>query len=98
MIRHVALFSFTDEATAEQKEELSRALAELPGAIAEIRDYRFGSDAGLDPERNLEYAVVADFDSIEEYKAYAVHPAHQRVITDLLRPIIAQRAAVQYEW
>jgi hypothetical protein len=41
--------------------------------------------------------VVAEFDSIEDQTIYRDHPEHQRVITDVIAPIRADRAAVQYE-
>jgi hypothetical protein len=37
--------------------------------IAEIKEYVYGPDLGLDPERNHDFVVVADFDSAEDYKA-----------------------------
>lgn len=97
MFRHVALFSWTPESTDQQRAAVASALAELPAVIPELRSFRFGPDAGLDPGRNHDFAVVADFESIDGYLVYATHPAHVRVITELLRPILAGRAAVQYE-
>ena len=97
MFRHVALFRWTEDSTDEQRSAVRSALAELPALIPELRDYRFGPDAGLDPGRNFDFAVVADVDSVEDYRAYSGHPAHVRVLTELLRPILADRAAVQYE-
>jgi hypothetical protein len=40
--------------------------------------------------------VVADFASIDAYLAYRDHPAHQAVLADRIRPILAARAAVQF--
>jgi Stress responsive A/B Barrel Domain len=97
VFRHVALFRWTAESTDEQRSAVASALAELPGIIPELRDYRFGSDAGLDPGRNFDFAVVADVESVDDYRVYSSHPAHVRVLTELLRPILADRAAVQYE-
>jgi hypothetical protein len=71
------------------------ALAALPAQIPEIRDYRFGPDLGINAD-NCDYVVVADFDSVEGYLAYRDHPAHQAVLADLIRPILAARSAVQY--
>jgi hypothetical protein len=38
-----------------------------------------------------------DSDSIDDQTIYSDHLEHQRVITDLVAPIRADRAAVQYE-
>jgi hypothetical protein len=96
MFRHVVLFTFTPQTTLEQQEELARQLRTLPGAIGEIRDYHVGLDAGINPG-SYQFAVVADFDNVEDYLVYRDHPVHQEIIKTYVQPIIADRAAVQYE-
>jgi hypothetical protein len=46
---------------------------------------------------NFAFAVVADFDSVQDYLVYRDHPVHREVIEQHIRPIMATRAAVQYE-
>ena len=41
--------------------------------------------------------MVADFDNVEDYLVYRDHPVHQEIIKTYVQPIIANRAAVQYE-
>lgn len=96
MLRHVALFVWSDDATAEQKAAVGDGLRALPGVIDTVRDYRIGADSGL-AEGNFDFAVVADFDDVAGFLAYRDHPEHQRVLTERIRPILASRAAVQYE-
>lgn len=96
MLRHVALFTWTPEATAADIKAVTAGLLALPGRIREIRDYRVGPDAGAS-EGNHDYAVVADFDSLAGFEAYRDHPAHRAVLEERIRPILAARAAVQYE-
>jgi hypothetical protein len=96
MFRHVVLFTFTPQTTTEQQEELARQLRTLPGAIGEIRDYHVGLDAGLNPGNN-QFAVVADFDNVEDYLVYRDHPVHRKIIETYVQPVVATRAAVQYE-
>ncbi|MCG5217807.1 Dabb family protein [Streptosporangium sp. KLBMP 9127] len=95
MLRHVVLFTWTDDSTEEQRAEVATRLRELPGAIAQIRDYRIGADAGIN-DGNYHFAVVADFDSVDDYLVYRDHPLHQAVIAETIKPIVAGRAAVQY--
>jgi hypothetical protein len=97
VFRHVVLVRFTPEATDEQKEALREGLATMPEQIPEVRAYRFGADAGLTPG-NFDFVVVADFEDSDGFVAYRDHPAHQKLVADLLRPIVAERAAVQHEW
>lgn len=95
MLRHVALFRWADGTTAEQKQALVQGLARLPSLIPDLRDYRFGDDAGL-LEGNWDFAVVADFDDVDGWRAYREHPEHRRVLSELIAPVAAERAAVQY--
>ena len=39
MIRHIALFRFNDDATAEQRQTVVDALRTLPGVVPSIRGY-----------------------------------------------------------
>ena len=95
VFRHVALFRWADGTTAEQKQAISDGLARLPSLIAELRDYRFGDDAGLS-DGNWDFAVVADFDDAEGWHAYRDHPEHRRVVSEHIGPVAAERAAVQF--
>lgn len=95
MLRHVAVFSWAPGTSPADVEALSSGLAGLPALIPEIREYRFGPDAGLGLSANADFAVMADFDSDEDYRVYAAHPVHQDVIVRLLRPMLGTRLAVQ---
>ncbi|MGH8991607.1 MAG: Dabb family protein [Acidimicrobiia bacterium] len=97
MFRHVVMVKFRDDATDEQKQALRDGLATMPEQIPEVRAYRFGDDAGLSPG-NFDLVVVADFEDSDAFLTYRDHPAHQKLVADLLRPIITERAAVQHEW
>ena len=96
MIRHVVLFTWTPEATGEQKQAVASELAKMPAAIDAIRVYRFGPDAGINPA-NSDYALVADFDDAAGYVIYRDHPVHRKVIDDTISPIVASRSAIQYQ-
>ena len=96
MFRHVVMFRFTPEATADQIRHLSDGLDQLPGAIPEIRAYRHGPNGGTAPD-NWHYVVVADFEDAAAHQIYAAHERHQHLIADRVRPILAERAGIQYE-
>jgi hypothetical protein len=95
-IRHVVVFRWHPDATEEQKRTLKDRLTELPGRIPEIDAYAVGGDAGINPG-NFDFAVVADFADREAYAVYRDHPVHRAVIDECVKPIVAERAAVQYE-
>jgi hypothetical protein len=94
-VRHVATFTFVGGTTEEQIANVTAGLAGLPDEIPEIEAFAFGPDAGLN-DGNADYSVVADFASIDAYLAYRDHPAHQAVLADRIKPILAARAAVQF--
>ncbi len=93
--RHVVLFRWREGATDEQKQILQDRLGELTGLIPEIEAYAMGADAGVNAG-NFDFAVAADFADREAYLVYRDHPAHRAVIEEHLKPILAERAAVQY--
>lgn len=97
MFRHCVVFTFADDATPEQKEAALDAVAALPDHIPEIAAYSVGFDAGL-REDNADMAAVGDFADQADYEVYAAHPEHVRVVQDLIRPILASRAAIQFEY
>ncbi len=92
----MALFRWKDGTTEEHRQQISAGLAELPSLIPELRDYKFGPDAGL-VESSWDFAVVAEFDDVDGWRSYREHPAHQRVVTEHIGPAAAERASVQFE-
>jgi Stress responsive A/B Barrel Domain len=96
LIRHVVLFRFSPDSTAEQQEAMFTALRGLPARIPELLDYRVGLDAGL-AEGNWDGVAVADCTDEAGWKAYMTDEEHQRIIAEHIRPIMTDRAAVQYE-
>ena len=95
MLRHIALFRWKPEATAEDVSKIEAALHQLPGKIPCIQCYRFGRDLGVQ-QGNADFALVADFSDEKGLAVYANHPDHLAVIQNLIRPIMAQREAIQY--
>jgi hypothetical protein len=96
MFRHVVLLRWVADVTPEQRSAVESGLVALPAAIPEIRNYAVGTDAHVN-EGNFDLVVVADFDDVNGYLVYRDHPRHVAVITEHIRPILADRAAVQHE-
>ena len=96
MIRHSVMFTWKPEATEEQKKRVAGELSRLPGIIPSLKAYSMGTDIGVN-EGNWQFAVTADFDDLDGYLAYRDDPTHRGIIAEHIQPIIATRAAVQYE-
>lgn len=95
VFRHVVLLTLTDDSTDEQRQAILDGLATLPAAIDSLRHYSFGLDAGVD-DGNATIVAVGDFDDADGYAVYRDHPAHRRLIEDLILPVLARRTAIQY--
>jgi len=96
VLRHVVLMRWKPGVSADQKQAVRAGLAALPAVIPQIRSYQFGDDAAI-VEGNFEFAIVADFDNRSDFQSYAENDTHQKLIAEQIRPILRERAAVQYE-
>lgn len=96
MIRHVVMFRWADTATEEQKQAAIDQLGSLRERIPGVRELSCGTDVGVQPG-NFDLALVAEFDDVAGYEHYRDHEAHQTVVKEYVRPITAERAAVQHE-
>lgn len=96
MFHHVALFRFKEGTTEKQIDVVTAALDALPDQITVLAGYRFGRDAGI-TDGSWDYAVVADVSDAIDYPAYRDHPAHRAVVNDLIAPLVAEAARVQFE-
>lgn len=95
MIRHVVMFKFKPEFPQEAREEWARQARQLPDGIKEIKAFSLGFDV-LEADRSWDAAIVADFDTIEDVKTYAVHPVHLPVAA-LSVPNCEQMVSVDFE-
>lgn len=93
-LRHVVCLTWKPGTEAATVAAVCEELAALPALIPAIHAYRFGSDLGL-ADGNADFAIVADFDDVAAWRRYQEHPEHQRVLTELIRPHLATRIAVQ---
>ena len=96
MVRHVALFRWSADATPEAIATVTERLNGLVGRIPELRRMAPGPDVGGAPG-HWDYVVVADFDDFAGYQVYASHPDHLAVVNESIVPIRAERAVLQYE-
>jgi len=97
MIRHVVLFRWKPEATQEQKARAAREVATLPSIVPSVREFASGTDIGVN-EGNFDFCVAADFDDEAGYIAYRDDPAHRQIVAGFVAPILAERAAVQFQY
>ena len=95
-LRHVNLLSWKEGTSEAQIAALCQELERMQSEISEIRSLTFGPDLHL-AEGNVDFAIVEDFDDAEAFGRYVAHPAHARMVSEFLRPILASRQAIQLE-
>jgi hypothetical protein len=96
MLRHVVLFTWSDDADEERRAATLAALRRLPEEVGGMTSFAVGPDAGL-REGNAHTALVADFPDADAWRRYAEHPVHLQVIAEYVAPYLASRTAAQYE-
>lgn len=96
MLRHVVLFTWTEDTDPERRAEILAALRRLPGEVGGMTAFAVGPDVGL-AEGNAHTALVADFPDAEAFGRYATDPRHLQVVAEHVKPFLASRAAVQYD-
>lgn len=93
---HVALFRWQPGTTDEQVTEVTGALRALASTLRGVRSYACGAGLGLFPFSS-DYGVVAAFEDRSAYDEYMASAEHDRIRAELIAPIIAERAGIQFE-
>ena len=99
MLRHVVMFQFKEAAEGRTKAEnvaITKAMLEaLPGKIDWIRASTVAVNAPDADGNNFDLVLITDFDSMEDYLRYKVHPDHVAV-GNFMRPVRIARASVDF--
>ncbi len=95
MMRHVVLFRWKPDTADDVKATVSAGLDKLVD-LPSVAAYKHGPDMGIS-DGNWDYVVVGDFESVDDYQAYATNDGHVALINDHIKPNIEARSAVQYE-
>ncbi|MBN2702701.1 MAG: Dabb family protein [Pontiellaceae bacterium] len=95
MIKHVVMWKFKDGVTAADKLEMKQRLESLNGVVPSLRGIEVGLNV-VSGDAARDIVLYSEFDSLEGLKAYAVHPAHLKVV-EFVKPLVCERAVVDYE-
>ena len=99
MITHIVCWTVKEGALNKSKEELKQLMIDtlqaLPPIISQIREFKTGGNI-IESPRAYDVALYSVFDSIDDLKAYQVHPEHQKVVA-LFKQITEQGVAVDFE-
>lgn len=76
MIRHTVLFKFKPGFPPAEKQAWTEGLDRMSGNIPGLLSLTHGPDV-LGQERSFDYAIVADFEKVEDIAVYNTHPLHE---------------------
>lgn len=94
--RHVVLFGFNEDVSAEQVKEVEQAFAKLPEQIDTITDFEFGTN--VSPENlndGLTHCFFVTFKDKAGLEFYLPHPAHKKFV-ELVKDKLAKVVVVDY--
>lgn len=94
MIRHVVLMKWKPGVTESEVNAIEEGLGRMPDVMPFIRRYEMGRDLAITGTHD--FALVADFDTVDDYLTYADNADHKQVIVDLVGPAMESMARVQY--
>jgi quinol monooxygenase YgiN len=93
---HVILFRWKPGTSAEQIDDITTSLRALSETLSGCRSYRCGESLGLS-ETTLDFGVVAEFEDRAAWDAYMADTEHDRIRSQLIAPVVAERAGIQFE-
>lgn len=95
-LRHVVLFAFKDEASAEQVQSIVDGFKALPSTVPGITAYEWGTN--VSPEGlndGFTHCFTLTFANAEDRDAYLSHPEHQRFV-GTLGAVLARSLVLDY--
>lgn len=98
MVKHIVLFKLKEEIPGEEKMNIAnrfkQAIESLPSVIPVIRKVEVG--VNINPGETWNIALYSEFDSLDDVKLYATHPAHVEA-GKIIADVKENRACVDYE-
>lgn len=92
--RHVAMYRWAAHVGPDHVDRVRTAFDELATLVPGVHVH--GSDVGV-AEGTFDYLVVADFESVVDWRTYRDHPAHVLLEAELLDEHVVERATGQYQ-
>lgn len=100
MIRHVVMFKLKELASPGDKmnklQEIKSSLEALIDKIDAVRSIRV--DLNVNPSETWDFVLTTEHNTLEDLSTYATHPEHVAVSKNIIGPVKADRACVDYEY
>ena len=99
MVKHIVMFKLKDTLSKDEKWEVMNrfkaAIEALPTKIDVIRKVFVGLN--INEAETWDICLESEFDTLEDVKAYAVHPDHVAAANGFVRPYTEVRLCMDYE-
>jgi len=96
VLRHIVLFRFKADASAEDIRKIENAFSALPSKIDLIYGFEWGTDVSVENiQKGFTHCFVVSFRSEADRDAYAKHAAHL-AFGELLKPCLDEAMVVDY--
>ena len=95
MIKHVVMWKFKEENKAQNLKKAKEMLLALPALIGELKKMEVHFDI-TGSDMSMDMMLDTEFFSVEDMKAYAVHPEHVKV-SQFIRSVIESRVVLDSE-
>ncbi len=95
MIKHVVMWKFKSGVAESEKLEMKRQLESLMGAVPTLTAISVGLDISR-KDRSWDIVLYSEFKSMEDLKAYALHPKHLKVV-EFVKTVVSEAAAVDMD-
>jgi hypothetical protein len=81
LLRHVVLFKFKPDVTADQVKQVTDAFSALPSKIDAIHSFEWGTDVSVENKADgFTHCFLVTFRSLDKRGEYLPHQAHQDFI------------------
>ena len=97
MVEHLVLFKLKEGTPQEEIDEMLDALRSLRESADGIVDLTTGPNTS-DRSQGFSHGLVVRFADQEALEAYLPHPAHQKVVSENIMPILEDLIVVDYEF
>ena len=94
MIVHIVMFKFKEQEKENNILKVEKALHSLVKKIDELKSIEVGVDFNQS-ERAFDLSLYSTFETKEDLKTYAVHPAHIEVV-ELIKSVTSESKVVDY--
>jgi heme-degrading monooxygenase HmoA len=94
VFRQIRMNRWRADVPAQDVRAAVAALATMLDQIPDVRAWHQAESVSADDD--FDYVVIVDFDDEQAHQRYMQHPEHVRVVTNLVRPLLASTVRIRF--